>query len=828
MQQFTLLALLACFPAALLAAEKAEPSPATLKALEAIGTWDGTTPEAKLEGPYEDPKQAAVPFGRKSYYLAPWRAWMDTWPARRFLRMPGVNFNVREPRAYEPVAKVLADAGIASARVEVGWGSFDFEDPTRLRDADRVRAKLRALERHGIRPLLLLNANSGWPCPIRSWRVRRDEDAPKGTRSIRLEKPDGIVPGATGLHGQAYQTAYPLIVAVDAETGRCDLSAPLPKALEAGPVQLNRLRYRPLSFERFADGRPNPAAKETLEGWLTYVRALTAFAKDALGTREADDAGFDLEVWNELTFGSHFLDSKHYYDPPRKRAKPRFRYKGKDFGYEVLLAMTVDFARDPAHGLPGVRVIDGFSNQRPWEAGSTMWPGQAGISRHYYTGIDPYRPFDANHGCVSPETDDSKSHPVLDALGRPDGKVENGQAVPGTYFVPAFRASLPETWFYGYKTEMMSREVVPWLDTMKGHGRYTHPGTGRHAEIWQTEFNMDRSPWARHLREATGCEKDDPRLRGLMHAVAAKVLLRTYLFYSHKGLETIEIFAAREPDTSLGMIPTHFYEALETADFALTDAVRARRGPQLAALGRAVRVMRRGRAMAEARPLTVDRLVEEKPRLVFRGDGTPAHPDRYHRHDFACLPWQLGPGKFVVAWYVVTRNVVHAWDESRGHLDPERYAMPDQTFRLTLGNMRGQGATVTAYDPLADHDVPVRVIGATPTTLTVSLPTVDYARLLVIEEAKPGPLVQEPRLTPAADGSAMLTFHSPVAGTAEVTWGAHPDRTSGGSKKLSYRKRFRLRIPRLGKGDGVRVELAADHLRAVWPRWPHDTAGVRW
>ena len=828
MHRFIPLALLVCLPAVLFAADGPQPSPATLKALQAVGTWDGTTAEAELEGPYEDPKQAAVPFGRKSYYLVPWLAWMDTWPARRFLRMPGVNFNVREPRAYEPVAEVLADAGITSARVEIGWGSFDYEDPARLNGADRVRDKLLALKRHGIRPLLLLNANSGWPCPIRSWRVRLLEDAAKSARSIRLEKTDGIKPNVTGLHGQAYQTAYPLIVAVDEATGRCDLSAPLEKPLKAGPVQLNRLRYQPLSFERFADGRPNPAAAETLDGWMTYVRALTAFAKKVLDTEGADDAGFDLEVWNELTFGSHFLESWHYYDPPRAQAKPRFRYQDKDFGYEVLLAMTVDFACDPANGLPGVRVINGFSNQRPWESGSTMWPGQAGISRHYYTGIDPYSPFDGNKGCVSPETDRSKAHPVLDALGRPDGKTDVDKAVPGTYFVPTFRASLPETTFYGYKTEMMSRELVPWPDVMKGHGRYTHPGTGRCAEIWQTEFNMDRSPWARHLREATGCAKDDPRLATLMHAVAAKALLRSYFFYSHKGLETIEIYAAQEPDTFLGMIPTAFFDALKAADYALTDEVRARRGLQLEAVGRAVRLMREGEEMAEARPLTVDRLVEEKPRLVFRGDGTPAHPDRYHRHDFACLPWQLAPGKFVVAWYVATRNVVHAWNPSREPLDPWRYAMPDQTFRLTLGNVRGQGAKVTAYDPIADRTVRVRVTSATPTTVTVVLPTVDYPRLLLIEEARPGALVQEPRLAVAEDGSANLTFHSPIPGTAEVTWGTHPDRTSGGSRKLPYGTQFRLEISRLEKGEGVRAHLTADRLRATWPQWPHDTAGVRW
>ena len=810
------------------AGEAKGPSPATLKTLDRIGTWDGRTAAAELEGPYEDPLQATVRFGQKSYFLAPWRAWMDTWPAARFLRMPGTNFNIHEPREFEPVAAMLAEAGIVSARVEVGWGSFRYEDPTQLGDAERLRQKLTALRRHGIRPLMLLNANSGWPCPIRSWRVKLMSDAPEGAREITLEKTDAIRPHYTGLHGQDYQTAFPLIVKVDAATGRCELSAPLRKALKAGEIQLNLLRYAPLSGECFADGKANPAARETLDGWLTYVAALCRITKQALGTDGADDAGFDIEVWNELTFGSHFLEDRHYYDPPHEWKRPRFRYKGKDFGYEVLLAMTVDYASDPANRLPGVRAIDGFSNQRPWENGTDMWPGQAGLSRHYYTGCDPFKDFDGGSGCVSPETDSSKRHPVLDALGRPEGKVERDNAVPGTYFVPTFRAALPETWLYGYKTEMMSREVVPWPDTMERHGRYSHPGTGRHAEIWQTEFNVDRAPWADRLVRETACAKDDPRLIALMHDVAAKAMLRTFFFYNHKGLTTIDVFAAREPDTGLGMIPTAFFAALKASGYTLTDEVRALGGPQLEAIGRAVGVMKTGKPLDEARPLAVAKLVEEQPRLVFTGDGTAAHPDRYHRDDFACLPYQQDAGRFVVAYYVVTRNIVHPWAKDKDALDPARYRMPDQTFRLTLSNVRGQGAKVSATDPLTGLDVPVRVLACSPTMLTVALPTVDYPRLLVIEESEAGPLVVTPALVFAADGSARLTFKAPIKAPARVSWGALPERTSGGSKSLRAATEFSATIPRLEKGQGVQVTIGLGGLAARWPRWGHDTAGVRW
>ena len=810
------------------AEQRREPSEATLKALAAVGTWDGKTASAELARPYEDPLQQEVRFGQKSYFLDPWKAYMDTWPAATFLRCLGTNFNVNDPKEFEPTAMVLAEAGIRSARVEVGLGSFKYDDPTQLNSPDGLRLKLQTLKKHGIRPLMLLNANSGWPCPIRGFRVKLREDAAEGARAIVIDKTDDVRPHYTGLRGQGYQTGFPLIIAVDKATGRCELSAPLAKAVKAGDIELYTLKYPPLSFERFADGRPNPAAKETLDGWMTYVAALCRFTKEALGTEGAADAGFDLEVWNELTFGSHYLEDKNYYNPPREFQKPRFTYKGKPFGYEVLLAMTVDFANNPANRLPGVGVINGFSNQRPWENGTEMWPGQRGFSRHYYTGMNPARPFDGNSGTVSPETDASKRHEVVDALGKPDGRMEKGEAVPGTYFIPTYRVAMPETFFLGHKTELMVRDLQPWPNSMKGHGRYTHPGTGREAQVWQTEFNFDRQPWAETLLKENPAWKTEPRFLALLHHIGAKALLRTYFFQSHKGIHTVDVFAAREPDTSLGMIPMAFFATLKTENYQLTPAALAQRGPQLEALGRAAKLMKTGKPLAVTRPLTVARLVEEKPRLVFRGDGTPAHPDRYHRDDFACLPFQLDADRYAVAYYVVTRNMGHVWNQDRDALDPARYDMPDQTFQLTLSNVRGQGAKVSVYDPMTDREMPVQAPASSATTITVGVPTADYPRLLIIQEAKPGPMIQDPALKVSADGTAELTFSANVKAPAKVTWGPLPDRSAGGSQTLPPGMAFTAKIPKLEPGQGVKVTLEADGLTAPWPRWGYDTAGARW
>ena len=62
---------------------------ATEKALSQVGQWDGKTQFAELDGPYEDPIQQEVPFGRNSYFLSPWRAYMDTHAASQYLNALG-------------------------------------------------------------------------------------------------------------------------------------------------------------------------------------------------------------------------------------------------------------------------------------------------------------------------------------------------------------------------------------------------------------------------------------------------------------------------------------------------------------------------------------------------------------------------------------------------------------------------------------------------------------------------------------------------------------------------------------------------------------------
>jgi len=115
---------------------------------------------------------------------------------------------------------------------------------------------------------------------------------------------NNVVIGKTGLTGQPgiYQTAWPLITAVDNATGVCQLSAPLVAAISSGTqITLVTLLYHPFSPLVYSDNTTSPWAMETVNGWMTYVSSLFTIVREILGTAGTDDVGFDAEVWNEVT-----------------------------------------------------------------------------------------------------------------------------------------------------------------------------------------------------------------------------------------------------------------------------------------------------------------------------------------------------------------------------------------------------------------------------------------------------------------------------------------------------------------------------------------------
>ena len=326
---------------------------------------DRARPAATIDDPYQASQQTLLEFGKRSHWLQPWRGYLETVPARRVTQGLGIVFNP-PPGKADKVAAQAAAAGLRYARLEISWCRVSDTEPARLTGMSSIRRLLLALKKRGLRPLILLNGNDGCPGPLRKQKIRLTAAARAGDRQIAVDQASAraIVPGHTGLDRPGGKAAAYLFTNVSGTT--VTLSRPLAQSLSTGSHQASTLRYQPFTHPG------GPGFEDTMAGWLEYVALATSYVKQTLGS---DD--FDVEVWNELSFGSDFLDAGTYYNPPAVQTDP-------DATERAMLERTLTYVRDPSHGLQDVDVGDGFSNQRPWDAGSNVPAGLTAIDKHPY------------------------------------------------------------------------------------------------------------------------------------------------------------------------------------------------------------------------------------------------------------------------------------------------------------------------------------------------------------------------------------------------------------------------------------------------------------
>jgi hypothetical protein len=252
-----------------------------------------------------------LPFGTRSFWLQPWRAYFDTWPASRLLEAVGINFNVK-PEQAEATAQLLQDSGFKLARIGIDWSALSYEDPTTFQPANlwRIAARLTALHRHGLRPLVVLDAYSGAPTPAKHFTLETTAATPAGASAVTLTAAGAaeVVPGKTGFNGLTFKGAPDILITSVSASGVATLSRPLPHELPAGPHPATTLLYAPFQSPKLSNGEPNPEFQATLKGWLNYVAQVCKEAASIVGPE-----GFDLEIWNELTFESQFLNAENYY-----------------------------------------------------------------------------------------------------------------------------------------------------------------------------------------------------------------------------------------------------------------------------------------------------------------------------------------------------------------------------------------------------------------------------------------------------------------------------------------------------------------------------------
>jgi hypothetical protein len=644
---------------------------------------------------YTDPTQA-LKWGNRSHWKQPWRSYLDTVSATTLLKSVGINFNVL-PKWAASTARLLADSGFRRARIEVGWGTLDYDDPSRMNEVDRqsLVTKLTALRDNGIRPLILLNANHGKPCPTKPDTVTLTTPAPAGATTIHVDPRDvnKIVLGRTGIRSDGVAAQY-LFISVNA-SGTVHLSTPLVSALPAGPLDVETLRYEPFRPETLANGSPNPRFEPTMQGWLNYVRVVTREVKSILGSDN-----FDVEIWNELSFGSRFLNINGYYEPD---------IEWRDTGnLNAILFRTVGFLRDPASGVAGVGIGNGFANQAPSPNGNESPVGLTAIDKHPYSGWQAF-----------PQEAKVDGERPLNGLGLLDGWKDAANQFHES-FTPTYDSFFPEYFLSGIQGETLVHDLSPYPSKIAGveHGRFTHPPGGAPPKMWITEVNL--GPASGPTARATMTQQD-------IRHIETKDVLRYLAAYVNKGVTAIDFYAATGGDLSL--IDQSFFDAVKANSFRYPGDAQG--GETTDAVRRFTASLHGAKPLASPRSLSLRALTDYSGNVQFEGNGTAAYPPLYNRDVFAFFPFQVNRHRFVIPTYVMTRNVAKVY---RSGSDPTRFDLDPEPYRMAIGGVRGKRAKVTATDPLTGEAVRVRVVSRSRRQIVVKMPVTDSPRLLMIEE----------------------------------------------------------------------------------------------
>jgi hypothetical protein len=560
---------------------------------------------------YIDPAQLDVPGPRHSFVKVPWRAFLETKSGDDFLRGVGVNYTV--PGKSDLAVRLLAEAGFKAFRIETGWGEVRWDEGGR-HDEDRLRWLLGSCRDRGIRPTLVLNAHHGVPCPNKPIDRALADDAPKGSRRVRFADVSEIVPGRTGLSNLTdYWAAEVLITRVDKETGECDLSKALPKELKKGQsVPLMTLKYLPLyplGTKEF---------DETAAGWVRYALMVCKQA-EAAGVED-----FDVEIWNELTFGTHYLDVNDYYDPPTVEFQTRDRLnKG---GHLWELARRTNEAVKARY--PKARSIWGFSNTTffhvPVEG---LPPGTDGQSYHPYgTGTRTY-----------PKDEDYRDHPEQNLDG----------------FTPKAEFRIPEGLSYTFiKTESLMRLLNP-------EARRRHPPGVERFYHYMTEHGV--------APEEAGARDEAAAWR-----LKTLCALRSYCLWLNKGIDVLHYFSAYEDKVmGMGLMPPNLKDLTPDAEF---DKVAT---PPMKALRNLTRAFEGSGPIRKVRPLQADVSPLGKTGEAFDGKIPLGHPDV-----FAFLPFQASETRHVIAVYVSTYDALKPMPEERYRLVIRGNSAPPHAARL--------------------------------------------------------------------------------------------------------------------------------------------------
>jgi len=727
-----------------------------------------------------------LPFGRRSFWVQPWRAYLDTWPASRLLEAVGFDFPTN-PALAEGTAHLLQDSGYKLVRMGISWNSMSFEDPTVFTASHiaNIATRLSAMRAHGLRPLIVLDANSGGPVPLKGVTLETLTAAPAGAQTVTLSSASAalVVPGKTGFNHLSFGGAADILITAVSAQNIATLSRPLPAELAAGPHPGSTLRFAPFQSPTLADGAPNPGFQETLRGWLSYVSAVGKIASSVVGP-----GGYDLEIWNELSFGSEFLNAGHYYagytggeieHDPGAEVQPESEEAAKAEA-EAAEAHASEEAAENEEEAEGEEASEGEEGEgeasvaratatsatsatakppRPDRAKKEVTRAvikaliaeTVGLVRDPHSGFSPAVAITNGFSSEGPFASGAKAPVGLTALskhpyttqkffplafkanrGRPVdafGELDTANKKSKTpLFIPTYQSLFPEYWLTGTSTETLIRDIAPFTTYIYRfpHGRQVAPPGGVPLQKWVTEFDMRPRGAVLGPDEATPQTGAAATLSPADSAhFQAKVILRSLIANVAKGI-------SREYHGLVALSEGGFLKALEADPSHYPGDASG--GETMSAMHAMLSQFQGPGPGGALRQLTLGSITQVGNHAQFAGDGTAAHAPLYDRDVLAVFPFQSSPTHFVVPLYVMTRDLLTLYRPGASPGDIHRFDLPSESFRVTLGNLP-EAATppsVSAYDPLLQSTTPARLLSRSGRSAVFEVAAGDYPRMLSI------------------------------------------------------------------------------------------------
>ena len=395
--------------------------------------------------------------------------------------------------------------------------------------------------------------------------------------------------------------------------------------------------------------------------------------QSALGTAGASDLGFDLELWNETSFGSSFLDINNYYSQP---IVPETYVGGIPAVIPDIVAQSAAYITANPAQFAGVTVTDGFASVSPVQASSAE-PAQVGaLSKHPYPSPLTYPAADPGYG-------------GLDATGA------------ATSVIPSYTIYTHEYFSTAISPFTLARDIALDSNDFGGvaHGQdaRTVNGAVSPVAVWMTE-----------LGTATANEGvTDP---SAIAQLTAKGTLRALFFNLGIGVERVYVFEGVGDTTDLALVPssapttpTLVVTALQNALLFIAGGVTGDQAGTLAALS-----------------YSVSFAAGSTGATLWTGSGTTSTPNFVQPADYVLIPVQVTP----------TRIALLHWFSA---LDM-RNDMAPVAIGLAINGLGSGVATVSAYDSIGGATVAATLTAQTATTLTVSTTATDRPFIMVIEQ----------------------------------------------------------------------------------------------